>query len=415
MKRNALTQLLQLVCKLNFPIERLQANDRISDEQVYSNCYRLLLNGEIVRATRCLSFAGKHKMALILSQSLTANSRNKQLIRQEAALLDVSSGACPSLNRIIELVSSSGFQQSNNLKGFGDMPQSVHWQQTLLCQLMFAYEPQVDIMSILHDFVNNCKVARPGFVNIDVNGQQSAQGPVQTLFSIIAGLPELGNTSHDATRICATSKNDDFTMLWLTSLCKTMYVGDFAEEDQFDRLTGQLVQQMLRECNWNKAVLFCLFLNNKELQGQQLRDTMFVIERAMHQTKDGKASVDKFVHERLQVSPDYLQYAVAQRELANGNHAAVIDAYLRLSNSQVDLGVHDLASQAHELFLTHIVPSQFGSVELINQLLLQRISLTLRLNKKDDHAMQSGNVPAGFRNTAQRRLMDALLHGLAAK
>lgn len=73
---------------------------------------------------------------------------------------------------------------------------------------------------------------------------------------------------------------------------------------------------------------------------------MFVLERAMRsdQNKDGKAAVDKFVHRRLQVSPDYLQYAVAQRELSKGNYAAVIDAYLRLSSSQVNLGVDDLAS-----------------------------------------------------------------------
>lgn len=135
---------------------------------------------------------------------------------------------------------------------------------------MYVYEPQVDITSILQNFVVGCNGARPGFVNIDERGKQSAQGPVQTLFSVIAGLPQLGSvsTNYDASRICATSQNDDFTMLWFTSLCRSMHVGRFTDEENFDRLTGQLVQQMLRECHWNKAVLFCLFINDKALQGQ---------------------------------------------------------------------------------------------------------------------------------------------------
>lgn len=79
--------------------------------------------------------------------------------------------------------------------------------------------------------------------------------------------------------------------------------------------------------------MFSMFVTDKNLQSTVLRDTISVVERVTRagKHKGDRQSIDTFMHETLKLPIDYLQFAAAQRELAAGNYAPVIDAYLRLS------------------------------------------------------------------------------------
>lgn len=81
-RRNAVAELLRFVCQ----VEHHVACDRHGDdERAYASAYKMLLNGDLVSATRFLSQRGKHNLAMCLSQSLSASDFHKASIRSHAA------------------------------------------------------------------------------------------------------------------------------------------------------------------------------------------------------------------------------------------------------------------------------------------------------------------------------------------
>ena len=62
-RRNAVSQLMRFICKNEWQV-KLEDN--------YKTVYLLLLNGQVVEAARLLSRMGKHNLAMIVSQAVSA-------------------------------------------------------------------------------------------------------------------------------------------------------------------------------------------------------------------------------------------------------------------------------------------------------------------------------------------------------
>ena len=73
-RKNALSEVMRFLCQ----VEYCAYPDRIdSDDKLYASVYMMLLNGDIVSATRTLNKHGKSNLALCLSQCLQSSSRHK--------------------------------------------------------------------------------------------------------------------------------------------------------------------------------------------------------------------------------------------------------------------------------------------------------------------------------------------------
>ena len=63
-RKNSMSELVRFICQIEFPVNCSQIN---SDEHVYKAAYEMLLNGDIVSATRTLNKFGKSNLALCIS------------------------------------------------------------------------------------------------------------------------------------------------------------------------------------------------------------------------------------------------------------------------------------------------------------------------------------------------------------
>merc|ERR1719498_497109 len=104
------------------------------------------------------------------------------------------------------------------------------------------------------------------------------------------------------------------------------------------------------------------------------------------------------MHQTLMISGDFVKLAVSRRALEKGDYPTVIMNYIMLDMSPA-LNL-PLASAAHFLFKTHVVPVYFSSVETINKILLKKSNLT-QVNR--------------FRKSTERKLLDKVIEALAAK
>lgn len=77
-RKNAVCEVMRFVCQVEFPARC----DRIdSDDQLYTAAYMMLLNGDVVSATRTLNKNGKSNLALCLSQCLQSSDNHKSLLQ----------------------------------------------------------------------------------------------------------------------------------------------------------------------------------------------------------------------------------------------------------------------------------------------------------------------------------------------
>lgn len=98
------------------------------------------------------------------------------------------------------------------------------------------------------------------------------------------------------------------------------------------------------------------------------------------------------------ISGDFVKLAVSRRALENRDYPRVILNYVELDMS---LAINlPLASAAHFLFKTHIVPAYFSSVESINKILPKK-----------------SNLPGfnRFRKSQERKLLDEVMQALSTK
>ena len=76
-RRNAVTELLRFICSREFQV----ADVKSGVEDVHESAYKMLLNGDVVGATRTLSSTSKHSLALCVSQATSASSSKKLYFR----------------------------------------------------------------------------------------------------------------------------------------------------------------------------------------------------------------------------------------------------------------------------------------------------------------------------------------------
>ena len=78
-RRNAVTELLRFICSREFQV----ADVKSGVEDVHESAYKMLLNGDIVGATRTLSSTSKHSLADPLRQPSNISLKLKKVIFQK--------------------------------------------------------------------------------------------------------------------------------------------------------------------------------------------------------------------------------------------------------------------------------------------------------------------------------------------
>ena len=103
LRRNAVTELLRFVCQMEHRVSSPKpgSSHRSNEdpwEQQYGLAYQMLLNGDVLSATRFLSQHGKHNLAMCLSQSVSATAFLKTQIGHHAAQMGTPANSLPSFN-----------------------------------------------------------------------------------------------------------------------------------------------------------------------------------------------------------------------------------------------------------------------------------------------------------------------------
>ena len=222
-RRNAVTELLRFICSEEFPTRE----DNGSMKDAYERVYKMLLNGDAVGATRALSSAGNHSLALCVSQATSASS-SKKLHFRSMHTQEMHSSQSQSFKRIINLISAQSEDYSRFVQGqIGQGQQhSISWQQALCSHLLFILEPQRSLSDVLKQFM-----AEESCRRLTKTGQNGAEDLLFALLRLYVGDNQAG-PEHVATKLRSfcnievtkeTSRTQEFEMRWLVQYVLRLY------------------------------------------------------------------------------------------------------------------------------------------------------------------------------------------------